>query len=168
MASPYHSKVRRTHNIGVPLFSCLGYGTFGKGKVFLKTLTSQTQWLFNVSMKTINNVFLTRFILCLKKAFLFFQTALLKCFIYSRVRTIDSPWCINSCRAYQESGQGNLYSFNQEKVPFLIYLQPTHKKCNHKKNRDYLNLVYSICHRVDIYGLVKLLTFSFCYLLLFV
>ena len=58
--------------------------------------------------------------------------------------------------------------FSKEKVPFLlIYLLPTHKKCNHKKNHNYLNLVYSICHRVDIYRLVKLLTFSFCYLLLF-
>ena len=34
MASPYHSKVRSTQNRGVPLFSCLGYGAFGKGKVF--------------------------------------------------------------------------------------------------------------------------------------
>ena len=32
MASPY--QVRSTHNMGVPLFSCLGYGAFGKGKVF--------------------------------------------------------------------------------------------------------------------------------------
>ena len=58
--------------------------------------------------------------------------------------------------------------FNKEKVPFLlIYLLPTHKKCNHKKNHNYLNLIYSICRRVDNYELVKLLTSSFCYLLLF-
>ena len=35
--------------------------------------------------------------------------------------------------------------------------QPT-KVCNHKKNRAYPNLVNSICHRVDLYRLVKLLT----------
>ena len=32
MAYPYHSKVRSTQNIGVPIFSCLGYGIFGNGK----------------------------------------------------------------------------------------------------------------------------------------
>ena len=34
MAFPYHSKVRPTQNKGVPQFSYLGYGAFGKGKVF--------------------------------------------------------------------------------------------------------------------------------------
>ena len=34
MASPYHSNVMRTQNMRVPLFSCLGYGDFGKGKIF--------------------------------------------------------------------------------------------------------------------------------------
>ena len=34
MTSPYHSKVRPTQNRGVPLFSCLGYGAFGKEKNF--------------------------------------------------------------------------------------------------------------------------------------
>ena len=34
MASPYHSKVRSTQNMGVQLFSCLGYGAFDKGKGF--------------------------------------------------------------------------------------------------------------------------------------
>ena len=42
MVSSYHSEVRRTQNMGVPRFPCLGYGAFGKGKVFLKTLTCQT------------------------------------------------------------------------------------------------------------------------------
>ena len=34
MTFPYHSKIRPTQNRVFPLFSCLGYGTFGKGKVF--------------------------------------------------------------------------------------------------------------------------------------
>ena len=34
MASPYQSKFRPTQNKGVPLFSCLGYRAFGKGKGF--------------------------------------------------------------------------------------------------------------------------------------
>ena len=38
MAFPYHSKVRPTQNKGVPLFSGLGYRTFGKGKVFPRKL----------------------------------------------------------------------------------------------------------------------------------
>ena len=37
-----------------------------------------------------------------------------------------------------------------------IYLQPYLKKCYHKKNYAYFNLVYSICHRVNIYMLVVL------------
>ena len=34
-----------------------------------------------------------------------------------------------------------------------IYILPNHKKYNPKKNHTYLNLVYTICHRVDIYRL---------------
>ena len=34
MAFPYHSKVRPTQNKGVPHFSCLGCGAFGKEKFF--------------------------------------------------------------------------------------------------------------------------------------
>ena len=112
-------------------------------------------------MKTVNKLYvlLTGFILCLKKTFLLFHTALLKYFIYNRVGILEFPWCNNSSRAYQQLGQGDFYSSDQEKVPFLlIYLLLTHKK-----NDAYLNLVYSIGHRVDIYRLVKLLTSSFCY-----
>ena len=36
MASPFHLKVRSTQNMGAPLFSCLGYEAFGKGKVFFE------------------------------------------------------------------------------------------------------------------------------------
>ena len=73
-----------------------------------------------------------------------FHTASLKCFIYSRVGISDSTWRSN--------------------LPFLlIYLVLIHKKCNHKKNHTYHNLVYSICQRVDIYRLVKLLNSSFRY-----
>ena len=93
------------------------------------------------------------------KKFLLFHAALLKCFIYSRVGILDPPWCNNSCHAYQELGQGDFYSFDQKKVPlFLIYSLPTHKKSNQKENHAYLNLLYSICYREDIYRLVKLLT----------
>ena len=68
------------------------------------------------------------------KTFLLSHTALLRCFICSRAGILDPPWCNNSCRAYQELGQGNFYSFDPEKVWFLsIYLLPTHKKkCNHE------------------------------------
>ena len=56
-----------------------------------------------------------------KKTFLLFDTALLKCFVYSRVGILDYPWCNNPCRAYQELGQANLYSFDQR----FIYYLPT-------------------------------------------
>ena len=51
-----------------------------------------------------------------------------------RVYILDPPWCNNSCWAYQELSQGDFYSFDQEKVPFLSYKYylPT-QKCNHKK-----------------------------------
>ena len=63
------------------------------------------------------------------KTFLLSHTALLRCFICSRAGILDPPWCNSSCRAYQELGQGNFYSFDPEKVWFLsIYLLPTHKK----------------------------------------
>ena len=40
----------------------------------------------------------------------------------------------NPCRAYQELNQGDFYSFDQEKIPFLlIYLLPTRKKCSKRK-----------------------------------
>ena len=124
---------------------------------------------FNVSTKTVNKLCVSDGVYTLfKKTFLLCHTGLLKCFIYSRVGILDSPWCNNPCRAYKELGQGDFYSSNQEKVPILlIYLLPTHKKYNHKKNHTYLNLDYSLCHKVDIYRLLKLLTSSFCYLLLF-
>ena len=60
------------------------------------------------------------------------------------VGILDSPWCNRSSRAYRELGQGDFYSFDQEKVPLLlIYLLPSHKKCNHKKKHTYLNHAYS-------------------------
>ena len=120
-----------------------------KAKFFLKILTCQTYLTFNVSMKTVNKLCVfDRVYTLLKNTFLLFPTALLKCFIYSRASILDSPWCNNPCRPYQKLDQGGFYSFVQEKFRFLlIYLLPTHKKCNHKKNHTYLNLVYSICHR---------------------
>ena len=79
-----------------------------------------------------------------KKVFLLFHTALLRCFIYSRVGILDSSL--------------------RNSLPFhLIYLLPTHlptKKCNLKKIHTYFNIVQSICQRVEIYRLVKLLTSS--------
>ena len=56
-----------------------------------------------------------------KKTFLLFDTALLKCFVYSRVGILDYPWCNNPCCAYQELGQGDFYSFDQK----FIYYLPT-------------------------------------------
>ena len=112
-------------------------------------------------MKTVNKLCFCRGLYLIEKTFLLFHTALLKCFIYSSAGILESPWCNNPC-------QGGFYSFDQEKVPFLlIYLLPTHKKCNNKKNHTYPNLIYSMCYRVYIYRLVKLLTSSFYYLLLF-
>ena len=60
--------------------------------------------------------------------------------MYSRVGILESSY--NPCRAYQELNQGDFYSFDQEKISFLlIYLLPTHKKCSNKKNHTYLNLI---------------------------
>ena len=83
---------------------------------------------------------LTGFIVCLIKRFLLFRTALLKYFIYIR------------------SGKNSL--------PFNLFTTYPQKKCNHEKNHSYLNLVYSNCHRVNIYRLAKLLDFLFLLLFL--
>ena len=79
-------------------------------------------------MKTVNKLCVSNGVYTLfKKTFLLFHKALLKFFIYSRVGILDFPWCNNPYRGYQELGnQGDFYSFNEEKVSFLlIYLQPT-------------------------------------------
>ena len=89
----------------------------------------------NISMKTVNDlcVLLTGFIFCLKNV-LAIPHGFIKMFHLQQSRILDPPWCNNSCRTYQELGQGNFYSFDPEKVWFLsIYLLPTHKKkCNHE------------------------------------
>ena len=147
---PFKSQAYSNMGVSVWVMEVLVEANF-----FLKIWTCQTLVTFNVTMKTVNKLCISdRVYTLFKKTFLLFNTALLKCFIYSRVAILDSPWSNNPCCAYQELGQGDFYSLEQEKVPFLlIYLLPTHKNCNHKKNHIYLNLIYSICHRVDIYRL---------------
>ena len=74
-------------------------------------------------MKTVNellHMFVTGFILSLKKH---------SCYYTRRVAILDCLLCNNSCRVYQKLGQGDFYSFDQEKALFLlIYLLPNHKK----------------------------------------
>ena len=91
-----------------------------KENFFLKTLTCQTQLTFSVSMKMVNKLSVSDGVYTLfKKAFLLFDTALLKCFVYSRVGILDYPWCNNPCCSYQELGQGNSYSFDQKRIYYL-------------------------------------------------
>ena len=92
------------------------------------------------------------------KSFLLFDITLLKCFVYGRVGTLDYPWCYNPCRAYQELGQGDFYSFNQK---FIYYLSTK----NVTTRKTMLTSISSTTFvRVDIYRLVKL---DFLVLLLF-
>ena len=149
MVFPYHLKVRPTQNRGVPLFSCLGYGAFGKGKVFSwKLKPAKLSWHSTLAWKwlcvsddvyTLFNIFIEIF--CLQPSrylrLSMVQQSLL------RLPRIRSRWFLF--------------------IRSEIYLLSTHKKCNRKTNHTYLNLVNSICHRVDIYRLVKLLTPPFCY-----
>ena len=107
--------------MSVPLFLELSiiFTCFRKGKVFSENSNLTNLLKFNVSMKTVNELCVSDGVYTLfKKKFLLFNTALLKCFIYSRVAILDSPWCSNHCRACQELGQGDFYSFDQKKVPF--------------------------------------------------
>ena len=60
-----------------------------------------------------------------RKTLLLFHTALLKCFICSRVDILDSPWCKNSCRVYQELEQVDFYHLIRKKfhsIKFIYYL----------------------------------------------
>ena len=68
--------------------------------------------------------------------------------VLSRLLRISSRWFL-----FIQSGEISL--------PFNLF--NPQKPCNHKKNHACLNLVYSICHRLDLYRVVKLLTSSFCY-----
>ena len=80
--------------------------------------------------------------------FLLFVTVLLKCFIYSRVGILDSPWCDNSCRTYQELGEGDFYSFNQRKVLILSIFYYVTKK-NVTMRKIMLTLIFSIAFVID-------------------
>ena len=97
---------------------------------------------------------LNGFILCFEKLSCYSTQLFKKCFTCSSIAAciLDSRWCNNSCCTYKELGQGYFYYSIRKKAPsLLIYLQPTPKKCYHKKNHAYLNLVYSICPRVNIH-----------------
>ena len=58
-------------------------------------------------MKTVNEFASDGVYTLFKKTFLLFDSTLLKRFICSKVAILDSPWCNNSCRGYQELGQGD-------------------------------------------------------------
>ena len=95
------------------------------------------------------------FILCLKK-FLAIPHSFFQMFHLRKVGIVDSPWCNKSCCAYKELGLGGFYYSIRKKLPSpSIYLKPTPKKYYRKKNHAYLNLMYSICHIVNIYRLGK-------------
>ena len=67
-------------------------------------------------------------------------------FSTEHLRANASAWCNNSCRAYQKLGQGDFYSFDQEKVSFISsYLRPTTNRENSwKKKKNYHQLYASI------------------------
>ena len=75
-------------------------------------------------------------------------------------------------QCHQYLGQCDSCSLDEQNVPLIShYLLANYKKnLTTRKNHAYLilgsqwrhNLAYSIYHRVDIYKLVKRLTFSFC------
>ena len=63
-----------------------------------------------------------------KKAFLLFDAALLKCFVYSSVGILDYPWCNNPCCPNQELGQSDFYSFDQKFIYYLTTKNVTERK----------------------------------------
>ena len=117
-----------------------------KEKFFLKILTRQTQLPFNVSMKTINELYvlLMGFIHCLKKRSRYSTRLYKNLSFYSRVGILDFPWCNNSCHAFQELGQGDFYSFDQEKVPFLLIFFTTYPQKNVATRKIMLTSISSI------------------------
>ena len=71
-------------------------------------------------MKMVNKLCVSDSVyILLRKRFLLFDMALLKCFVYSKVGILDYPWSNNPCRAYQELGQGDFYSFDQKYIYYL-------------------------------------------------
>ena len=155
--SPYEvNNTKVVVNIGDIHFTYIYYyfsiisPCFGKGKDFSNN--SDIQHLHENGNESY--VLLMGFILCFETLSCYSTQLFKKCFTCSSVTAciLDSRWCNNSCRTYKELGQGYFYYSIRKKIPsILIYLQPTPQKCYHKKKYTYLNLVYSICPRVNIY-----------------
>ena len=97
-------------------------------------------------MKTVNEFVSDGVYTLFKKTFLLFHTALLICFICSRVAILDSPWCNNCCRGYQELGQVDFYYFDQEKVP---YLSTTYPQKNLTTRKIMLTPISSIAFAIE-------------------
>ena len=102
-------------------------------------------------MKMVNKLCVSDCVYTLfKKTFLLLNTALLKCFVYSKVGILDYPWCNNPCHAYQELDQGDFYSFDQK----FIYYLPTKNVTARKTMLTSISSTTFV--RVDIYRLVKI------------
>ena len=84
------------------------------------------------------------FIHCLKKRSRYSTRLYKNISFYSRVGILDFPWCNNSCHAFQELGQGDFYSFDQEKVPFLLIFFTTYPQKNVSTRKIMLTSISSI------------------------
>ena len=119
-ASSYHSKVRSTQNMVVPLFYCLGHGVW-----------------YNVSM------------FCL----FFSDSSNLTNLIEIQRWHQSGKWII--------SVSNGVYTLFRRRF-LLFQTQLSTRLFNLTKNHAYLNLVYRICQRVDIYRYATLVTYSLC------
>ena len=120
MASSYHSKVRSTQNMVVPISYCLGHGVWYNVSMF---------WQFFSDNSNLTNL------------------------IEIQRWYQNGKWII--------SVSNGVYTlFRKMFLPF--HTQPSTRLFNLKKNHAYLNLVYRICQRVDIYRYATLVTYSLC------
>ena len=120
MASSYHSKVRSTQNMVVPISYCLGHGVWYNVSMF---------WQFFSDHSNLTNL------------------------IEIQRWHQNGKWII--------SVSNGVYTlFRKMFLPF--HTQLSTRLFNLKKNHAYLNLVYRICQRVDIYRYATLVTYSLC------
>ena len=120
MASSYHSKVRSTQNMVVPISYCLGHGVWYNVSMF---------WQFFSDNSNLTNL------------------------IEIQRWHQNGKWII--------SVSNGVYTlFRKRFLPF--HTQLSTRLFNLKKNHAYLNLVYRIRQRVDIYRYATLVTYSLC------
>ena len=144
----YHNIFKPLKIICIPL--ALYLNVWIKARFFLVTLTWQTQFTFNMCMKTVNDlcVFLTGFILCLKNILPIPYSFIKIIYLEQSFCILDSTWFNNYYRLYQRIRPRLLLFIwsGKRSLPFKLFTTYSQEKCNLKENHACLtDSQYSRC-----------------------